>query len=51
MSTTTTALIRRTFGVFTITTLLFGACGVGADTTQVMLPFRRPPTATRPARI
>jgi hypothetical protein len=49
MVNTTVALLRRTLGVVAVTTLLFVACGAEPDTTQVMLPFRRPRPPTRAA--
>jgi hypothetical protein len=51
MGTTTTALLHKTFGVFTATTLLLASCGVEPDTMQVMSSFRRPRPPARPAGI
>jgi len=51
MSTTTTALLHRTFGVFTVTTLLLTSCGIEPDPPQVVPPFRRQRPPIRPTRI
>jgi hypothetical protein len=51
MSTTTATLFRRTFGVCTVTMLLFASCGAEPDAALVVPPFRRRWPPTRPARI